>query len=482
MKALGTIVVFLLFILVAVAQKSTGLVFTPSSTTGRTATAMPSYFRNPIPPKLDLSDQLPPVGSQHPQNSCVGWALGYACRSYYIYKDLEEICKDDPYYQESSIISPAFIYNLLNKGKNSGINLHRALQMLLDTGACLMRTMPYDPYDWKKKPNYYQMQEAKKYRIEAFRKVDLQNALINLKAALVGGNPVVCAAYYDQKYFDNGYNTKAPHYLWSTLTSSKQTIGHAIVFVGYDDTLKAFKFMNSWGEKWGNKGYGWISYALVSKAIREAYVIKPRYYYAPSSPHTKPPKHGNPKDQNNPYNPIPNNTIVYDWGHYTPERKDSVTKWAGEIVNKDSTEVLLGIAYEVLVEDTDKPYTRNGIIEVNGIYNIAPEVVGEVYVATPIFFSNKGKPGLPVMSLEEEYQLANGQSAAVSEIGYTNGFADRRSFWDGKVSLSSLKLPPYPDDPAIPIPPTIKLVIVPVLFVDNFPMATGKPYEFEITY
>lgn len=55
--------------------------------------------------------------------------------------------------------------------------------------------------------------------------------------------------------------------------------GHAVVAVGYDDTLKikntrcntetkgALLIRNSWGTNWGEDGYGWLPYAYVSKRI-----------------------------------------------------------------------------------------------------------------------------------------------------------------------------------------------------------------------
>lgn len=36
--------------------------------------------------------------------------------------------------------------------------------------------------------------------------------------------------------------------------------GHAISIIGYDDTKQAFIIRNSWGEEWGEKGFGYVSY------------------------------------------------------------------------------------------------------------------------------------------------------------------------------------------------------------------------------
>ena len=45
--------------------------------------------------------------------------------------------------------------------------------------------------------------------------------------------------------------------------------GHAVLFVGYDDSKSVFKFKNSWGQSWGENGYGFLpySYVLENKAF-----------------------------------------------------------------------------------------------------------------------------------------------------------------------------------------------------------------------
>jgi C1A family cysteine protease len=46
---------------------------------------------------------------------------------------------------------------------------------------------------------------------------------------------------------------------------------HAICVVGYDDNSSWFKFKNSWGEEWGDKGYGsdaWVSVDQITNVLR----------------------------------------------------------------------------------------------------------------------------------------------------------------------------------------------------------------------
>jgi C1A family cysteine protease len=40
--------------------------------------------------------------------------------------------------------------------------------------------------------------------------------------------------------------------------------GHAVLLTGYDTKRKVFYFKNSWGEKWGDKGYGEISFDYIN--------------------------------------------------------------------------------------------------------------------------------------------------------------------------------------------------------------------------
>jgi C1A family cysteine protease len=57
--------------------------------------------------------------------------------------------------------------------------------------------------------------------------------------------------------------------------------GHAVVAVGYDDKMKiknryggeeaegALLIRNSWGQDWGEAGYGWLPYDYLRKGLAE---------------------------------------------------------------------------------------------------------------------------------------------------------------------------------------------------------------------
>lgn len=129
--------------------------------------------------------------------------------------------------------------------------------------------MPYDgsEYSWEVTPTDGQKANAAKYKAKSWGQ--LPDGDYNaIKAQIAVGNPVVIgiSVYPD---FDN-LNSDNPIY---DQIDGENRGGHAVCVVGYDDSKKAVKIINSWGKDWGINGYGWISYDLIRSQSMEAYVM-----------------------------------------------------------------------------------------------------------------------------------------------------------------------------------------------------------------
>ena len=84
---------------------ATGAVFEPEEDLANKPRT--PLFRSFLPHEADLRDLLPAPGEQGWQSSCVGWAVGYAARAYYV-SALEGRRLD-----ADAIPSPAYIYDAI---------------------------------------------------------------------------------------------------------------------------------------------------------------------------------------------------------------------------------------------------------------------------------------------------------------------------------------------------------------------------------
>jgi len=95
-----------------------------------------------------------------------------------------------------------------------------------------------------------------------------------IKQYLLLDNPVLCGIkLFDSVYSDEVKNSGIINY---SEEYDKILGGHCIILVGFDDSKKYYKFINSWGSTWGDKGFGYLPYDYI-KNIRlsnEFYIIK----------------------------------------------------------------------------------------------------------------------------------------------------------------------------------------------------------------
>jgi hypothetical protein len=95
-----------------------------------------------------------------------------------------------------------------------------------------------------------------------------------IKQKLLLDYPVLCGIkLFDSIYTDEVKNTGIINY---SEEYDKILGGHCIILVGFDDDKKYYRFINSWGPTWGDKGFGYLPYEYI-KNIRlsnEFYIIK----------------------------------------------------------------------------------------------------------------------------------------------------------------------------------------------------------------
>lgn len=128
--------------------------------------------------------------------------------------------------------------------------------------------------------------DAKKHRIPAEQLYMLTspNNVAEIKGFIAGANarrPMPVAAVLTHFEGLDGETFTLPHVETKddVTYAVEPCLGeHGVLITGYEDDISApgggwFTFRNSWGEQWGRKGYGRVSYAYVTLFCREAGTI-----------------------------------------------------------------------------------------------------------------------------------------------------------------------------------------------------------------
>ena len=218
------------------------------------------------PDHIDLSMNFPLPGDQGKQNSCVGWAVAYALKSFQ-----EKVENNWELNDSNHLFSPSFVYNQLNDGHDRGTSFNKALDLAVNTGLTTLDQMPYNVTDYQSQPSATALAEAANFKAKSWAKVSDGSQIF---AALVNRQPVLCGiriypSFSKLKGENSVYNTKDGALLG----------GHAVTIVGYDDNRLggAYKLINSYGQNWGDNGYFWLPYTFASDGIlTQAYILEDR--------------------------------------------------------------------------------------------------------------------------------------------------------------------------------------------------------------
>lgn len=225
-----------------------------------------------LPEQVSLRPYCPSPKSQAPYNTCVGWATAYAGRSI-----LEAVAtgNTDRKSIDEKAFSPSYVYNQIRVEEScqSSAYLHKAGEVLMKQGCARMDDFPFD---CESVVDEDAMKLAASFRINAFLALAPyrefgQNEIDRIKKSISQQHPVAIAFQCYGSFMDLGSDG-----IWKGVVADDPYHGHhAMVVIGYDEAVNggSFEIMNSWGARWGDKGFAWVSYADMMKYCEAAYEL-----------------------------------------------------------------------------------------------------------------------------------------------------------------------------------------------------------------
>jgi C1A family cysteine protease len=143
---------------------------------------------------------------------------------------------------------------------DSGAMIRDGMKSVAKLGVCTEGTWPYEIAKFTNRPSDAAYSEANEHQALIYRRIT--NRLHQMQGCLAQGYPFVFGfsvyeSFESQEVAQTGEVPLPPR--------SEQLIGgHAVVAVGYDDSIQRFIVRNSWGTGWGMDGYCTMPYGYLT--------------------------------------------------------------------------------------------------------------------------------------------------------------------------------------------------------------------------
>lgn len=207
-----------------------------------------------MPSRIDLRAHCTPIEDQGTIGSCTANAVVGALEYHQVVAG-----------QSVVDLSRLFVYyNARRLGEtekeDAGATINHVMAATLAYGACPEHMWPYQKAMWKTRPTDDCYKAARQYGAVHFARTVLGP---DCKAAIAAGLPVVFGiSLPGQMLMVEGAKTgriQKPVGGWLEGGG-----GHAMLIVGYDDSLNAWLVRNSWGTAYGEQGHVWIDYEVMA--------------------------------------------------------------------------------------------------------------------------------------------------------------------------------------------------------------------------
>ena len=218
-----------------------------------------------LPEEIDLRPQCPEVYDQGKLGSCTANAISAA----YQFDELKQ--------NNKKVFSPSRLFIYYNErsmegtiDKDAGAEIRNGMKSINTIGVCSKELWPYDEKKFTVKPDDEAYQDAKIHTSISYQR--LSQNLNEMKHCLSEGLPFVFGFIVYQS-FESGEIARTG-YMNMPLSKDKILGGHAVMAVGY--TKEHIIVRNSWGDKWGDKGYFYMPYKYIlnSKLASDFWVLK----------------------------------------------------------------------------------------------------------------------------------------------------------------------------------------------------------------
>uniref|UniRef100_A0A1X7SZ67 Peptidase C1A papain C-terminal domain-containing protein n=1 Tax=Amphimedon queenslandica TaxID=400682 RepID=A0A1X7SZ67_AMPQE len=223
------------------------------------------YEQHEIPserthPNVDLSGYVHHVYDQGDLGSCTANAL---CSAYGL--DLvkqSQTTRGGYYYFDPSRLF--LYYNTReregNQSKDSGASIRDTVKSMNRKGVCKESEWPYKVWKFKEKPPQSCYDAAVGNNLCKYERLD--HNIDQFRACLKDNCPFVFGFNVYASFHNISRNGYMP------LPSRREQLGeplgyHAVVAVGYDDSRRCIKVLNSWGSRWGDGGYFYMPYEFI---------------------------------------------------------------------------------------------------------------------------------------------------------------------------------------------------------------------------
>lgn len=212
--------------------------------------------RHRLPPAfpgiVDLRTHCSPVEDQGALGSCTAQALVGAMeylenKDEIAFKDLSRLFV---YYNERALIGTT--------RWDSGATLRDGIKTLAKQGVCSEQKWPHVIDRFTRKPTKACYTEGLDHQITLYERIV---TLDDMLSCLSEGYPFVFGFSVYESFESGDVGTTGV----AVLPAPEERLlgGHAVMAVGYDGQTRRFLVRNSWGVRWGKKGYFWMPYTYL---------------------------------------------------------------------------------------------------------------------------------------------------------------------------------------------------------------------------